>query len=139
MQEEQNQSAENAEETPAAEPNETPETNDPLNLMENAPAEESGDVVAATEDVEAEEKGPGRRKIRTGLVVSNKMQKSIVVKVVRRVRHPMYKKYFNKSKKYMAHDENNECKIGDTVRIVETRPLSSRKRWNLDAVVEKAK
>jgi small subunit ribosomal protein S17 len=79
------------------------------------------------------------RKIRVGVVVSNKMEKSITVKVERRVRHGLYKKYFNKSKKFMAHDENNECGIGDTVRIIETRPLSARKRWRLDAIVEKAK
>ncbi|MBL7988019.1 MAG: 30S ribosomal protein S17 [Chlorobi bacterium] len=80
-----------------------------------------------------------RRKIRVGTVVSNKMQKSIVVAVVRRVRHPLYKKYFNKTKKYMAHDETNDCKVGDTVRIIETRPLSARKRWAVDAIVERAK
>ncbi|HVZ40259.1 MAG TPA: 30S ribosomal protein S17 [Candidatus Kapabacteria bacterium] len=80
-----------------------------------------------------------RRKTRTGLVVSNKMNKSIVVAVVRRVRHPLYKKYFNKTKKYMAHDEANECKVGDTVRIVETRPLSAHKRWRLDEIVVRAK
>ncbi len=58
---------------------------------------------------------------------------------LRRVRHPLYKKYFNKTKKYMAHDENNECQVGDTVRIIETRPLSAHKRWRLDEIVEKAK
>lgn len=74
-----------------------------------------------------------------GLVVSDKMQKSIVVRVTRRVRHPLYKKYFYKSKKYLVHDENDECNVGDTVRIIETRPLSARKRWRLDAIVERAK
>jgi small subunit ribosomal protein S17 len=79
------------------------------------------------------------RKVRQGIVVSNKMNKSIVVAVVRRVRHPLYKKYFNKTKKYMAHDETNDCNVGDTVRIVETRPMSARKRWRVDTVVERAK
>lgn len=81
----------------------------------------------------------GGRKVRQGLVVSNKMNKSIVVAVVRRVRHPLYKKYFNKTKKYMAHDETNDCNVGDTVRIVETRPMSAHKRWRVDAIVDRAK
>ncbi|MBC8145652.1 MAG: 30S ribosomal protein S17 [bacterium] len=81
----------------------------------------------------------GGRKVRQGIVVSNKMNKSITVKIVRRVRHPLYKKYFNKTKKYMAHDEANECSVGDTVRIVETRPMSARKRWRVDAIIERAK
>jgi small subunit ribosomal protein S17 len=105
--------------------------NDPLNLTGNQPEAAAGDNGSASE--------AGRRKIRTGLVVSNKMQKSIVVEIIRRVRHPLYKKYFNKTKRYMAHDETNEANVGDTVRIVETRPLSARKRWRLDAIVEKAK
>lgn len=111
-----------------------PETaaNDPLNLMESAPAE------SAQPAAEAAPEG-GRRKTRIGTVVSNKMEKSIVVTVVRRVRHPLYKKYFNRTKKYMAHDENNECGVGDTVRIVETRPLSAHKRWALEQIVEKAR
>lgn len=87
---------------------------------------------------ETAEKVP-HRKTRTGVVVSDKMNKSIVVRVTRHVRHPLYKKYFFKSKKFMVHDENNECNIGDTVRIVETRPLSARKRWRLDTIVERAK
>lgn len=81
----------------------------------------------------------GGRKVRLGVVVSNKMSKSITVKVVRRVRHPLYKKYFNKTKKYMAHDETNDCNVGDTVRIVETRPMSAHKRWRVESVVERAK
>jgi small subunit ribosomal protein S17 len=83
-------------------------------------------------------KGSGR-KVRQGVVVSNKMNKSITVAVIRRVRHPLYKKYFNKTKKYMAHDETNDCNVGDTVRIVETRPMSARKRWRVDQIVERAK
>ncbi len=78
------------------------------------------------------------KKIRQGKVVSNKMQKSIVVAVERQVMHPLYKKYFRQTKKFMAHDEQNECQIGDVVRIVESRPLSARKRWTLLEVVERA-
>lgn len=79
------------------------------------------------------------RKERIGVVVSNKMDKSIVVLVERKVKHPMYGKFVKKSTKLMAHDEKNECSIGDTVRIMETRPLSKNKCWRLVEVVEKAK
>lgn len=79
------------------------------------------------------------RKERIGKVVSNKMQKSIVVAVERRVKHPIYGKFMKKTSKFMAHDEKNECNIGDVVRIMETRPLSKRKRWRLVEIIEKAK
>lgn len=79
------------------------------------------------------------RKIRIGKVVSNKMQKSILVSIERRVPHPIYKKYFRKTTKLMAHDEKNEAHIGDLVKIMETRPLSKSKRWRLVEIVEKAK
>jgi small subunit ribosomal protein S17 len=79
------------------------------------------------------------RKTRVGIVVSNKMQKTITVAIERKVPHPIYKKYFKKTTKFMAHDEKNECQIGDKVKIMETRPLSSKKRWRLIEVVEKAK
>ena len=79
------------------------------------------------------------RKERVGVVVSNKMDKSIVVMVERKVKHPMYGKFVKKSSKFMAHDEKNECNIGDTVRIMETRPLSKNKCWRLVETVEKAK
>ncbi|MCH8981332.1 30S ribosomal protein S17 [candidate division KSB1 bacterium] len=81
----------------------------------------------------------GRRKSKVGSVVSSKMNKSIVVSVERLVRHPLYGKYFRKTSKFMAHDEENQCQVGDTVKIVETRPLSKLKRWRLVEVVEKAK
>ena len=81
----------------------------------------------------------GRRKSKIGSVVSNKMDKSIVVSVERLVRHPLYRKYFRKTSKFMAHDQENQCQIGDTVKIVETRPLSKLKRWRLVEVIEKAK
>lgn len=79
------------------------------------------------------------RKERVGQVVSNKMNKSIVVAVNRKVKHPIYGKFVNKTSTFMAHDEDNQCGIGDTVRIMETRPLSKSKRWRLLEVIEKAK
>jgi small subunit ribosomal protein S17 len=79
------------------------------------------------------------RKERTGKVVSNKMQKTITVTVDRKVKHPIYGKFVNKTTKFKAHDEKNEAGIGDTVRIMETRPLSKDKRWRLIEIVEKAK
>lgn len=79
------------------------------------------------------------RKIRIGTVVSNKMNKSVIVAIERRVAHPLYKKYFKKTTNLMAHDEKNECGIGDTVKIMEIRPLSKRKKWRLVEIVEKAK
>lgn len=79
------------------------------------------------------------RKIFTGRVVSNRMDKTITVSVERQFQHPVYGKYVKKTKKLMAHDEANECGIGDTVRIMETRPLSRQKRWRLIEVIEKAK
>ncbi|MBS0010356.1 MAG: 30S ribosomal protein S17 [Bacteroidales bacterium] len=79
------------------------------------------------------------RKERTGVVVSNKMDKSITVAVKRRVKHPVYGKFMNKTRKLLAHDEENTCNIGDTVRIMETRPLSKRKSWRLVEVIERVK
>ena len=79
------------------------------------------------------------RKTRTGKVVSNKMQKTIVVAVEDHVRHPLYGKIVKRTYKLKAHDENNECKIGDKVRVMETRPLSKDKRWRLVEIMERAK
>lgn len=79
------------------------------------------------------------RKTRTGKVVSDKMDKTIVVAIQDNVRHPLYKKIIKRTSKLKAHDENNECRIGDRVRIMETRPLSKDKRWRLIKVIEKAK
>ncbi len=79
------------------------------------------------------------RKERIGVVSSNKMEKSIVVNEVKRVKHPMYGKYVLNTKKYVAHDENNDCNEGDKVRIRETRPLSKSKRWRLVEILERAK
>lgn len=85
--------------------------------------------------------GHGRnlRRERIGVVVSNKMDKSIVVKVETRKKHPLYGKFVQQSTKFMAHDEKNDCGIGDLVRIQETRPLSSRKRWRMVEILERAK
>ena len=79
------------------------------------------------------------RKERVGVVVSTKMDKSIVVAVKRKVKHPIYGKFINKTKKLMAHDEENTCNIGDKVRISETRPLSKDKTWRLVEIIERAK
>jgi small subunit ribosomal protein S17 len=79
------------------------------------------------------------RKERVGKVVSNKMQKTITIAVDRKVMHPIYGKFMNKTTKFMAHDEKNEAGVGDVVRIMETRPLSKNKRWRLVEVIEKAK
>jgi len=79
------------------------------------------------------------RKTRIGLVVSNKMEKSIVVKVERKVKHPIYGKFVKKTTKFTAHDETNTCGIGDTVLIMETRPLSKTKNWRLVEIIERAK
>ena len=80
-----------------------------------------------------------RRKTKIGKVVSSKMNKSIVVSVERRIKHPLYKKYFKKTSTFMAHDEENQSGTGDVVRIMETRPMSKLKRWRLVEVMEKAK
>ncbi|KXK42172.1 MAG: 30S ribosomal protein S17 [Chitinophagaceae bacterium] len=81
----------------------------------------------------------GRRKTRIGIVTSNKMEKSITVSIERKEKHPMYGKFVKKTKKFMAHDEKNECNIGDLVKIMETRPLSKNKCWRLIEVIEKVK
>ncbi len=79
-----------------------------------------------------------RRAAKTGVVVSDRMDKSVVVRVDRLVLHPRYKRYVRRSSKFMAHDEGNECRIGDVVEIVESRPLSARKRWRVRRVVRRA-
>ena len=79
------------------------------------------------------------RKERIGVVSRNKMEKSIVVSEVKKVKHPMYGKFVLSTKKYVAHDEKNDCNIGDTVRIMETRPMSKSKRWRLVEILERAK
>jgi small subunit ribosomal protein S17 len=85
------------------------------------------------------ENSRGLRKTRVGEVISNKMDKSISVAVVRRVKHPVYKKYVKRTMKLMAHDEKNDCNEGDLVKIMETRPLSHSKRWRLVEILERKK
>ena len=113
--------------TPAVEP-----------AVEAAPAVAEQVNYFAPEE-EAEDTGRNERKTRVGLVASNKMDKTISVVIEGRLQHPIYGKYVKKSKKLIAHDENNECQIGDLVRIMETRPMSRRKRWRLVSILEKAK
>jgi small subunit ribosomal protein S17 len=80
-----------------------------------------------------------RRKVRTGVVVSDKMDKTVLVRIDRKVRHPLYRKTVARSNKLAAHDENNDAHVGDTVRVMETRPLSKSKRWRVVEIVERAK
>lgn len=113
--------------------------------LEQVNTEQEANVQPAVGDVKtqgADSNGTvkrGRRKTRIGKVISNKMDKSIIVAIERRIMHPIYKKYFKKTTKFMAHDQNNVANIGDIVKIMETRPLSARKRWRLVEVVEKVK
>ncbi len=81
---------------------------------------------------------PGRKKVWQGMVVSDKMDKTVVVRVERLVQHPVYKKYIRQHKKYKAHDPDNRCQVGDRVAIVETRPLSREKRWRVQDILRRA-
>lgn len=81
----------------------------------------------------------GMRKVRVGTVVSDRMDKTVVVAVERTIRHPLYKRTIKRTTKFMAHDEENQAKVGDKVRLMETRPLSKRKRWRVVEIVERAK
>ena len=85
------------------------------------------------------ENSRGKRKTMQGVVVSDKMDRTVAVEMTRRFLHPTYKKFVTRKKKYLAHDETNECRIGDKVAIVESKPLSRHKRWRVSAVIEKAK
>ncbi|MEY3386921.1 MAG: Ribosomal protein [Bacteroidota bacterium] len=91
-----------------------------------------------SEETSTTQQKTSRRKVRVGKVVSNKADKTIVVRIERQVAHPLYRKYFKLSTKVMAHDPNNECNIGDTVKVIEHRPLSARKRWALVEIIERA-
>jgi len=145
VEEERNQEAPETTEEPAAEP--VAET--PQDLVE---AGEAGETVEAGLDT-GPAKGPAldqdegqiqtgaernRRKERVGIIVSDKADKTVTVSVEALVRHPMYKKRVRRSKKFIVHDESNEAHVGDTVRIIETRPLSKRKRWRLANVISRA-
>jgi small subunit ribosomal protein S17 len=123
-------------EIPAAEvPAETPVT-EPIAVVASATEVKVDAPSVAAAKVESERNA---RKERVGKVTSNKMMKTITVAVDRKVKHPMYGKFMNRTTKFTAHDEKNECGIGDTVRIMETRPLSKNKRWRLIEIIEKAK
>jgi small subunit ribosomal protein S17 len=101
-------------------------------IPQEAPVEAQGAPVGETTPYK------GRRKVRIGVVVSDKMDKTVVVAVMRSYRHPLYGKTIRRTKKYMAHDEHNACRVGDRVEIVETRPLSRHKRWRVRAILERA-
>ena len=148
VEEERNQTPESAEE-PVAEPAAGPAAETPQDLVE---AGEVGEKVEAGLE-EGPAKGPAldqdegqiqsdternRRKERVGIIVSDKAEKTVTVSVEALVRHPMYKKRVRRSKKFIVHDERNEAHVGDTVRIIETRPLSKRKRWRLANVISRA-
>src|ERR1051326_4617712 len=105
-------------------------------MMSEIPVEVSENKQPAEEQkVPANKRG--NRKVRIGKVVSDKMDKSIIVAIERRLKHALYKKYFKKTTTFMAHDEKNDAKVGDIVKIMETRPLSLRKRWRVVEIVEK--
>lgn len=141
--------AEQAEETeePAntTEPTEKPvvpkENTAPASPPASAAIDAAPRVIGTYSEAPATKEKDGRneRKTRDGIVISNKMDKTISVAIERRLQHPIYGKYVKKTKKLIAHDETNECQIGDVVRIMECRPLSRRKRWRLISVLEKAK
>ncbi|AZR74727.1 30S ribosomal protein S17 [Anoxybacter fermentans] len=80
----------------------------------------------------------GKRKILVGTVVSDKMDKTVVFEVERRTQHPLYKRVIRRTKRYKAHDENNECRVGDKIKVMETRPLSKEKRWRVVEIIERA-
>ena len=147
VEEEKNQTPETEE--PTEEPVAEPVAETPQDLVE---AGESGETVDAGLEA-SPSKGPAldqdegqiqtdternRRKERVGLIVSDKADKTVTVAVEALVRHPMYKKRVRRSKKFIVHDESNEARVGDTVRIIETRPLSARKRWRLANVISRA-
>ena len=132
--------------------------NDPVEIQEEIQVEEpkveelleqkaAFDIEPVTElAIQPEEETPyilperkSNKRIMTGKVKSNKADKTIVVSIVRQVKHPLYKKYYKRTKRIMAHDESNECRIGDLVKVRECRPMSARKRWELIEIVDRAK
>ena len=106
-------------------------------MSEQTPEEMPTEAAAAP--VDAAEASRTRRKVRVGVVVSDKMDKTVLVRIDRRVRHPLYKKTVARSNKLAAHDESNDAHVGDTVKVMETRPLSKSKRWRVVEIVERAK
>ena len=104
-----------------------------------ATPDETEEVSVPTASTAPAEGSRTRRKVRVGVVVSDKMDKTVLVRIDRRVRHPLYKKTVARSNKLAAHDESNDAHVGDTVRVMETRPLSKSKRWRVVEIVERAK
>jgi small subunit ribosomal protein S17 len=135
-------SSETTESSVSTETTENPvSTESPLSTespVSTASAASTGTPVS-TEPTETESSRPNRRKIREGLVVSNGMDKTAVVAVIERVRHPRYAKTVQRTKRLYAHDETNELRVGDRVRLAETRPLSKLKRWRVVQILERAK
>jgi|SRR5579871_1246542 len=125
-----------AEETPTEAP--APVAEAPV-AVSPAPTAEAPAVSAPVAEKKAVDTGRGRRKVRVGQVISSKMQKTVVVAVESRKRHPLYGKFMKHTTKFKAHDEENTCGEGDTVEIMETRPLSKDKRWRVVRIVERAK
>jgi small subunit ribosomal protein S17 len=115
--------------------NEVPAVEEPVKEVHTI----SGETRTEKKEEEVAPVRKSHKRILQGKVFSNKADKTIVVKIERQVAHPLYKKYYKKTKKIMAHDEKNECNIGDTVRVRECRPLSRKKRWELVSIIEKAK
>jgi len=112
---------------------------DELVALADEPATPEHPTAAKPAPVPSEDGRPNRRKVREGIVVTNKMDKSIVVVVIERVRHPRYAKTVQRTKRLYVHDGDNAAKVGDRVRVVETRPLSKLKRWRLSEVLERAR
>ncbi len=109
------------------------------NQTVNAPEVNQDVVNDMNENAQGEQAVKSRKRVLTGKVVSNKCDKTISVSVERSIAHPLYKKYYKRSKNFMAHDVDNTCNIGDTVKIKECRPLSAKKRWELVEILERAK
>jgi small subunit ribosomal protein S17 len=146
VEEERNQEAPETTEEPVEEPEAEPVAETPQDLVEAGEAVEAGlDTGPAKGPALDQDEGQiqtgaerNRRKERVGIIVSDKADKTVTVSVEALVRHPMYKKRVRRSKKFIVHDESNEAHVGDTVRIIETRPLSKRKRWRLANVISRA-
>ena len=120
-------------------PTEAPEAAEAVTEPTEAAAPRTAAASTATTAVATPDPTRGRRKVRVGVVVSDKMDKTVLVRIDRKVRHPLYKKTVARSNKLAAHDENNDAHLGDTVRVMETRPLSKTKRWRVVEIVERAR
>jgi small subunit ribosomal protein S17 len=119
--------------------NEPPESTDAVEGATEPTDAATRSTAASPTTVAVADPTRGRRKVRVGVVVSDKMDKTVLVRIDRKVRHPLYKKTVARSNKLAAHDEDNEAHLGDTVRVMETRPLSKTKRWRVVEIVERAR